>query len=119
MASRSRAWVPECTHPPPAAAHECWHTPAHSDPSRGCPRLPWHSHAQSACCLPESYNWSATHAAPAPPTPTLPDRSSDPPCSDTPQYSALPPAAPATHARASAASVHPAPPPPGSLHPLV
>src|SRR5262245_59190092 len=112
MACPCHASVQGCTHPPPATTPECSHILAHSDPCWCCRVPAWHSHARSGWNHRGNRSCSTVPAAPTPPIPTILDRSSDPLCSDTPRYSALPPDEPTTHALASAASVHPEPPPP-------
>src|SRR6266487_190006 len=117
MACPCHASVRECTHPPPAAVLGCSHIQAHSDPCWGCPRLLSHCLAQSGWNPQESHSCSAALSVPTPPIPTTLDRSSDPLCSNTPQYSALPPGEPKAHALAFAASAHPERPPPEWRHP--
>src|SRR4029434_6106551 len=115
------AWQTVCLHRAPATARSCPPLPStrrssiptwrpHSTPATPTP-------ARSLSCPQEIRSSSAVPVLPTPPVPAAPHLPPCRTCSETPRSPAPPPAAPAKCVPASAASVHPSPPPPGSRHP--
>src|SRR5207249_229696 len=111
-ACRSPAAAPVCSCPPRPSARRSSSPMSDRLPFPSAPIL-----ESPVSRLPEIHISSTAPALPTPPDPATPYLPPHRTCSKTPRCRAPPPAAPIERARASAASGHPSPPPPGSPRP--